>query len=156
MELTVQLQVPRPLLHPVLLDLCQSAKQPILLTDWTFTFLFFHLYKDKCWHFHCWLPSLKEAEAHHTEEGGISGNKSTGCIVEEGGRAGTLIANRRRNAPSTLYCVPNHLSLRGQRPSCSGDNSIRLAFSGVSRDKAALITYTHTQRSIVCVRLSTI
>lgn len=44
-----------------------------------------------------------------------------------------------------LYCVPNHVSLRGHWPSCSGDNSIRLAFSGVSRDRAALITCnTHT------------
>ena len=45
-----------------------------------------------------------------------------------------------RNKPSTVYCVPNHFSLRGHWPSCSGDNSIRLAFSGVRSDKAALIT----------------
>lgn len=71
--------------------------------------------------------------------------------MEERGESGNPDSkHRRRNAPSTLYCVPNHLSLRGQRPSCSGDNSIRLAFSGVSRDKAALITYTHTEEHCLC------
>lgn len=40
MQLAVQLQVPRPALHPVLLDLCESQKQPILLTDWIFTAYF--------------------------------------------------------------------------------------------------------------------
>lgn len=50
------------------------------------------------------------------------------------------------HTPSTLYCVPNHFSLSGHWPSCSGDKSIRLAFSGVRWERAAVITCTQTER----------
>lgn len=95
--------------------------------------------KDKCCHLCCWLPALYQDEYHHTRE------KKRHCArwiatLWEG--AVKLKTSTDRNTPSTLYCVPNHFSLRGHWPSCSGDSSIRLDFSGVRRDRAALITYT--------------
>lgn len=43
--------------------------------------------------------------------------------------------------PSTLYCVPNHFSFSGQRPSCLGDISNMLAVIGVKSVKGAAMTF---------------
>lgn len=147
-EVGVQLQVPGPLLHPLLLDVYVKLKEKINLLHHNFGM-------SECCICHENRPALKLPclyrpwlSAHKEKETMYSLN---GCMAA---RQSWYNDNTQNNTPSTLYWVPNHFSLRGHWPSCSGDNSIRLAFSGVSKDKAALITCAHTHKCILAVNHS--